>query len=80
MVLLTQHYDSVTAVGSRSGATIMMVPYSPAGMTAFADQITQALVGAKQAEENRTNGIDAVNATRPEAVPPAMRPPLRPNM
>ncbi|NLG43056.1 MAG: SPFH domain-containing protein [Phycisphaerae bacterium] len=57
MVLLTQHYDSVTAVGSRSGATIMMVPYSPAGMSAFSDQIMQALLGAKQAQETHTGSV-----------------------
>lgn len=44
MVLLTQHYDTVTAVGSRSKATIMMVPYSPTGMTNVGDQIMQALL------------------------------------
>lgn len=44
MVLLTQHYDTVTAVGSRSKATVMMVPYSPTGMSNVADQIVQALI------------------------------------
>jgi regulator of protease activity HflC (stomatin/prohibitin superfamily) len=52
MVLLTQHYDTVTAVGSRSGATVMMVPYSPDGMNAMWDQITQALLTARHAEAN----------------------------
>ncbi len=44
MVMLTQHYDTVTAVGGRSKATIMMVPYAPEGMTQVGDQITQALL------------------------------------
>jgi regulator of protease activity HflC (stomatin/prohibitin superfamily) len=44
MVLLTQHYDTVTAVGSRSNATIMMVPYSPQGMLQVSEQITAALL------------------------------------
>ena len=51
MVLLTQHYDTVTAVGTRSGSTIMMVPYSPEGMNSVAEQITQALLTTKQAEQ-----------------------------
>jgi regulator of protease activity HflC (stomatin/prohibitin superfamily) len=79
MVLLTQHYDSVTAVGSRSGATIMMVPYSPAGMSAFSDQIMQALLGSKEAELNRTGGIDQDGSPIPTAArPPVANPPRRP--
>lgn len=44
MVLLTQHYDTVTAVGAHSKATIMMLPYSPDGMIHVGDQIAQALL------------------------------------
>jgi regulator of protease activity HflC (stomatin/prohibitin superfamily) len=44
MVLLTQHYDTVTAVGAHSRATVMMIPYTPDGMTQVGDQITQALI------------------------------------
>jgi regulator of protease activity HflC (stomatin/prohibitin superfamily) len=46
MVLLTQHYDTVANVGARSKSTIMMIPYTPTGMTQVGDQITQALLGA----------------------------------
>jgi regulator of protease activity HflC (stomatin/prohibitin superfamily) len=49
MVLLTQHYDTVTAVGTQSKATIIMVPYSPGGMNSVGDQITQALLATKEA-------------------------------
>lgn len=48
MVLLTQHYDTVTAVGTRSSSTIMMVPYSPNGMGAVSDQIMQALLVTRE--------------------------------
>ena len=44
MVLLTQHYDTVSSVGARSKATIMMIPYTPDGMSQVGDQITQALL------------------------------------
>ncbi len=44
MVLLTQHYDTVTAVGTRSKATVMMIPYTPTGMSNVGDQIMQALL------------------------------------
>ena len=44
MVLLTQHYDTVTSVGANCKATIMMIPYSPDGMNNVGDQITQALL------------------------------------
>jgi regulator of protease activity HflC (stomatin/prohibitin superfamily) len=50
MVLLTQHYDTVTAVGARSKSTILMVPYTPSGMNAVGDQITQALLVSHEAE------------------------------
>jgi regulator of protease activity HflC (stomatin/prohibitin superfamily) len=51
MVLLTQHYDTVTAVGSRSKATVMMVPYTPTGMSSVGDQIMQALLAKDEMEE-----------------------------
>jgi regulator of protease activity HflC (stomatin/prohibitin superfamily) len=51
MVLLTQHYDTVTAVGSRSKNTIMMVPYSPTGMISVGDQIMQALLAKDSMSE-----------------------------
>ncbi|MBX3395683.1 MAG: SPFH domain-containing protein [Phycisphaerae bacterium] len=44
MVLLTQHYDTVTAVGANNKATVMMLPYSPDGMSQVSDQIMQALI------------------------------------
>jgi regulator of protease activity HflC (stomatin/prohibitin superfamily) len=50
MVLLTQHYDTVTAVGSHSKSVVMMVPYSPQGMTQVAEQITAALLTGAEAE------------------------------
>ncbi len=49
MVLLTQHYDTVTAVGAHGKAVVMMVPYSPQGMTQVADQITAALLTSAEA-------------------------------
>ena len=48
MVLLTQHYDTMTAVGTRSKATVMMVPYAPNGMMSVSDQITQSLLLARE--------------------------------
>ncbi len=51
MVLLTQHYDTVTAVGANCKATIMMVPYTPDGMKQVGDQITQALITTAESEK-----------------------------
>ena len=51
MVLLTQHYDTVTAVGAQAKATIMMIPYSPDGMSQVGDQITQALLCTREMEK-----------------------------
>lgn len=67
MVLLTQHYDTVTAVGSRSKATVMMIPYAPTGMTSVGDQIMQALL-AKDEVDQQTELIAA--ARRREASVP----------
>ncbi len=50
MVLLTQHYDTLTAVGTHSKSVVMMVPYSPQGMTQVAEQITAALLTGAEAE------------------------------
>lgn len=44
MVLLTQHYDTVAAVGAHSRSTVMMVPYGPNGMAGVSEQIMQALM------------------------------------
>jgi len=49
MVLLTQHYDTVTSVGSNAKATIMMIPYAPEGMSQVGDQIMQALLVSNEA-------------------------------
>lgn len=51
MVLMTQHYDAVTAVGTRSRSTIMMVPYAPTGMSAVGDQIVQAMLATDHIPE-----------------------------
>ena len=51
MVLLTQHYDTVTAVGARSKSTIMMIPYAPDGMKMVSDQLVQALITTDQANQ-----------------------------
>jgi len=51
MVLLTQHYDTVTAVGGHSKSVVMMVPYGPSGMTQVGDQIMQALMTNNEFEQ-----------------------------
>jgi len=62
MVLLTQHYDTVSTVGARSKATIMMIPYTPDGMAQVGEQITQALL--------TTNEVASEDgASRPPRVP-----------
>lgn len=69
MVLLTQHYDTVQAVGARSKSTVMMVPYAPTGMSAVSDQITQAMLTSHSAEMAGHDGeAPAVPSKRP-AVP-----------
>lgn len=50
MVLLTQHYDTVTAVGAQDKATVMLLPYGPNGMANVAEQITAALLTSNEAE------------------------------
>jgi regulator of protease activity HflC (stomatin/prohibitin superfamily) len=54
MVLLTQHYDTVTAVGAQDKATVMMVPYGPGGMSQVAEQITAALLTGDEVKRRDT--------------------------
>lgn len=68
MVLLTQHYDMLTAVGAHSKSIVMMVPYSPQGMSQVADQITAALLTSAEVE----HGL-AAGKTQPKPVAPAAR-------
>ena len=56
MVLLTQHYDTVSQVGANSKATIMMIPYAPDGMQQVGDQITQALLITNEAQRPAPSG------------------------
>lgn len=51
MVLMTQHYDTVSAVGANCKATVMMLPYSPDGMTQVGDQIMQALLVSNESDK-----------------------------
>lgn len=51
MVLLTQHYDTVTAVGARSRSSVLLMPYTPQGMNAVSDQILQSLLAADELKE-----------------------------
>lgn len=67
MVLMTQHYDTVASVGAHARATVIMLPYTPAGMTQVGDQIMQALVATHDMES--TNGPELTRAKPPIALP-----------
>jgi regulator of protease activity HflC (stomatin/prohibitin superfamily) len=69
MVLLTQHYDTVTAVGARSKATIMMVPYTPTGMSSVGDQIMQALLARDEVESDGDHHAAEARTAHAPAVP-----------
>jgi len=70
MVLLTQHYDTVTAVGSRSKATVMMVPYTPTGMISVGDQIMQALLARDEMEDEELSHLETRKKEHAVPVPP----------
>jgi regulator of protease activity HflC (stomatin/prohibitin superfamily) len=67
MVLLTQHYDTVTAVGAQSKSVIMMVPYTPQGMSQVAEQITTALLTSDEAERGMAAAQSPAHPARPAA-------------
>jgi len=69
MVLLTQHYDTVTAVGARSKSTIMMVPYTPQGMSSVSDQIMQALLATGDVAGDGRSARPASSASAQPAPP-----------
>jgi regulator of protease activity HflC (stomatin/prohibitin superfamily) len=73
MVLLTQHYDTVTAVGGNARATVIMMPYGPGGMSSVSDQIMQALVASQQLDD----GPPPTPGAAPTHIP-APRPPRNP--
>lgn len=62
MVLLTQHYDTVTAVGARSKTTVLMVPYTPTGMSDVGNQIMQALMVGNEVHRERIIPSDGADA------------------
>jgi regulator of protease activity HflC (stomatin/prohibitin superfamily) len=68
MVLLTQHYDTVTHVGSQSKATVMMIPYTPTGMSNVGDQIMQALLA-----KDEVAGEEGAGRPRPTHAAPSMK-------
>ena len=67
MVLLTQHYDMLTAVGAHSKSIVMMVPYSPQGMSQVADQITAALLTSAEVEHALAAGKTPAKPVAPAA-------------
>ena len=67
MVLLTQHYDTVTAVGAQSKATVMMLPYTPDGIARVGDQITQALLATSEMKNTPEAGTASRKAQPHEA-------------
>lgn len=69
MVLLTQHYDTVTAVGAHGRSVVMMVPYSPQGMSQMAEQITAALLTSAEAQRLVAQPPEPRSATPPPARP-----------
>ena len=69
MVLMTQHYDTVTSVGAHAKNTVMMLPYTPNGMTAVGDQIMQALLVS-----NASAAPPATNGAPPRVQPKHGRP------
>jgi regulator of protease activity HflC (stomatin/prohibitin superfamily) len=64
MVLLTQHYDTVTSVGANCKATVMMLPYSPDGMNNVGEQIMQALIVS---DETKASSPSAPNTPKHDA-------------
>ncbi|MBI5866245.1 MAG: SPFH domain-containing protein [Planctomycetes bacterium] len=78
MVLLTQHYDTVQAVGARSKSTVMMVPYAPTGMSTVAEQITQAMLLTNNAGDNLAERSEPKPGEPSAPRPPTPRPPKGP--
>lgn len=78
MVLLTQHYDTVTAVGARSKSNVLLLPYAPGGMSGVSDQIVQALMVTNAAQE-AADSDDVPPRPVPAPSKPRTAPPQRPH-
>ncbi len=65
MVLLTQHYDTVTAIGSHGRATVLMMPYGPNGMSSVSDQIMQSLMVSNEMQTDHSSPSQQQTPPRP---------------
>src|SRR6185369_13702489 len=69
MVLMTQHYDTVTSVGAHAKATVIMLPYTPNAMTNVGDQIMQSLLATHGVGENHESTDGARQIAKPPRLP-----------
>ena len=53
-VLMTQYFDTLTAIGSNSTNNTIMVPHSPGGMKDFQQQIIEGtIIGQKLGKDKK---------------------------
>ena len=48
LVLMTQYFDTLKDVGSQTGASTILLPHSPAGMTDISAQMREAMITANE--------------------------------
>lgn len=53
LVLMTQYFDTLQALGERSNTNTILMPHSPGGLSAVADQIRDAMIVAGEANKKR---------------------------
>ena len=54
-VLMTQYFDTLTAIGANDNNNTVLVPHSPGGMKDFQQQIIEGtLIGKKLAKEDKS--------------------------
>lgn len=53
LVLMTQYFDTLKEIGVNSGAKVILMPHSPAGMGDVAEQIRTAIVAGGEAVEKK---------------------------
>src|SRR5215469_8761411 len=51
LVMLTQYFDTVNAIGVSSGSKVILLPHVPGGMTDIADQIRTSIMTGNEASQ-----------------------------
>ena len=53
LVLMTQYFDTMKEIGVSSGSKVILIPHTPGGMSAIAEQLRAAIISANETKTSR---------------------------